>query len=270
MGVGDEILAAGMAQKIWEADPRRRVVIVDRVGRARWHEIWEGNPIIVKPTEMARAQARQEQFHRLTNASGCRPYIRYPFTQQTGWRFNTGFRARNYIAKLYLTPHEINRGKKARMRYGPYVLIEPYTRHTNFLWPLERWNQLVAACPDVTFVQHTHRWSPRVIGAQYEEASFRDACGVLASARAYMRSESGLVHAAAALGIPAVTFFGGCMDPEVMGGYPFQVSLVDTGPGSPCGRWLPCAHCAGVMKRITVEHAIAALRESLRRREQAA
>lgn len=270
MGYGDELLAAGMAQRMYDADPARRVVILDRRGQPRWHEIWNGNPVIIPPREISSAQRRREAFHRLTNASGCRPYIKYPFTPQTGWRFNKSFRARDYIAKIYLTSAEKTRGVQARQKYGPYVLIEPYTKHGNFRWPLVRWNELIAACPDLVFVQHTHRLSKLVRAAHAEPASFREACGLLTGATCYMRSESGMCHAAAALQCPTVTFWGGCMDAEVMGGYPLQISLVDNGPGSPCGSWMPCEHCAAAMARITVDMAIMALRQALRKREQAA
>lgn len=194
----------------------------------------------------------------------CRPYIVYPFTTETGWTFDRTFRCRDHVARLYLTPAERARGEQARARYGPYVLIEPYTKHDNFRWPLERWTALVKACPDLTFVQHTHRDSALVPGAHYEPATFREACGLIASADCYVRSESGLCHAAAALGRPQVTLFGGCMDPEVMAGYPGQIVIADTGPASPCGRWLACAHCQEIMSRLQTRTVVKALKTALR------
>jgi hypothetical protein len=92
---------------------------------------------------------------------------------------------------------------------------------------------------------------------------------LVASAEVYVRSESGLCHAAAALGISQVTLFGGCMDAEVMGGYPGQTCLVDRGPGSPCGSWRPCAHCRAAMDRITVDDVVDALRSHLQARRAA-
>lgn len=256
MGVGDEILAAGQAQRLYDADPSRRVAICDVEGKVRWHPIWEGNPIIARPEDVARG----DKVHVLKSGPNCRPYIVYPFTAETGWTFNHAFRARDHIAKIYLTPGERAIGEAARFTYGPYVLIEPYTKHSNLAWSLDRWAQLVEACPDITFVQHTHAESYLVPGAQYEAATFREACALIASAQAYVRSESGLVHAAAALGCPTVTLWGGCTDWDVLGGYPRQIGLVDDGPGSPCGSWKPCDHCRAAMDRITVEQVISALR----------
>jgi ADP-heptose:LPS heptosyltransferase len=259
MGVGDEIVAVGQAQRLYDADPSTRIAIVDIDGRPRWHPIWDGNPIVAMPADVAAG----EPVRRVTNGPNARPYIVYPFTKESGWTFNKQFRCRDHIARLYLTDAERQRGIDARARYGPYVLIEPFTKHDNFRWSLAQWNRLVAACPDLTFVQHTHDDSPLVNGAYAEEATFREACGLIASCDVYVRSESGLCHAAAALGARQVTLFGGCMDWTVMGGYPGQTMLVDNQDGSPCGAWLPCDHCRAAMERIRVEDVIRALRRSL-------
>jgi len=260
IGVGDEIVAAGQAQRLFDADPSARVAIYGHDFQQRWHPIWDGNPIIATLADVARG----ERVQRLVSGPECRPYIVYPFTPETGWTFDQWFRCRDHVAKIYLTTAEREVGEHARDTYGPYVLIEPFTKHENFRWPLEQWNALVAACPDLTFVQHTHADSPRVIGAHREPATFREACGLVNSADVYVRSESGLCHAAAALGTRQVTLFGGCMDAEVMGGYIGQTCLVDRGAGSPCGSWKPCAHCREAMSRITVDDVVAALRVSLR------
>ncbi len=260
MGMGDEIVAAGQAQTLWDADPGVRISIVGMDGKARWSDIWGGNPIIARPE----AVAAGESVRPVVNGPNCRPYIRYPFTKETGWTFERSFRCRDHVAKLYLMKDERARGTKAKKKHGDYVLIEPFTKHVNFAWPLERWAELVASLPDLTFVQHVHPESVKVPGAHYEPASFREACGLIAEASCYVRSESGLCHAAAALGTPTVTIFGGCMDAEVMGGYPLQSCLVDAGPRTPCGSWLPCAHCAEAMQRITVEDVALALLDRLK------
>jgi hypothetical protein len=108
-----------------------------------------------------------------------------------------------------------------------------------------------------------HQDSEPVPGVKYEWASFRDACGLVAAADCYVRSESGMCHAAAALGAWQVTLFGGCMDPDVMGCYPKQAVIADTAEGSPCGRWLSCLHCALSMDRISVDIVATTLRASL-------
>lgn len=265
MGWGDEIVAAGQAQRLFDADPSARVAICDINGNPRWHSIWDGNPVIATPADVARG----ERVQKLVSGPNCRPYIVYPFTPETGWTFNREFRCRDHVARIYLTAAEQEIGTHAWNAYGPYVLIEPYTKHVNFRWPLERWEALVASRPDLTFVQHIHRDSPLVDGAFCVMANFREACGLIASAECYVRSESGLCHAAAAFGVRQVTLFGGCMDVDVMGGYPGQWCFVDTDPGSPCGSWKPCEHCRQAMDRITVMDVSEALSGCLQQRRAA-
>jgi hypothetical protein len=264
MGVGDEIVAAGQAQRLFE-ETGCRVVIVGLDGKPRWHEIWAGNPAIVDP----RGVRMPEDALVLKSGPNCRPYIVYPFSADSGWTFNADFACRDYVARIYLTPAEQAIGERARKEFGPYVLIEPYSKHENFRWPHERWEALVAACQDLTFVQHTHKDSVLVKGAHQVPATFREACSLVAHADVYVRSESGMCHAAAAFGTRQVTLFGGCMDASVMGGYPNQTCLVDDGPGSPCGRYLRCDHCRTAMARITVAEVKKALRAHLRGRKAA-
>lgn len=249
-------MAAGQAESLYRSDPSSRVSIVGADSRPRWHPIWYGNPIIARPEDVTRGETITNL---VVNGPNCRPYIVYPFTKETGWTFNKDFRCRDHVAKIYLTAEERARGDAALEKYGPYVLIEPHTKHENFRWPIGKWAGLVKSFQGVTFVQHVHAESERAPGAHYEQATFREVCGLLTRASAYVRSESGLCHAAAAVGCPTVTIFGGCMDAEVMGWYQHQTCIVDDGPKTPCGSWLPCAHCADVMKRLTVKRVAAAL-----------
>lgn len=260
MGHGDEVVAAGQAERLFR-ETGRRVLIVDAHGVPRFHEMWLGNPVIVHPTE---PEAEQPwAVNRLRSAPNCRPYIVYPFTKESGWTFDKTFKCRDHIARIYLTDGERSRGLSARRAYGPYVLIEPYSKHPNFLWSFEKWAALVAEHPDLTFVQHVHADSQLIPGVRYEMANFREACALAECADLYVRSESGLCHAAAALGVRQVTLFGGCMDPDVMGGYPGQFIIADRGPQSPCGSWLPCEHCAAAMAAITVEQVSDAMQSAL-------
>jgi ADP-heptose:LPS heptosyltransferase len=262
LGWGDEVVAAGQAQRLYDADPSTRVAVVGGDGRPRWHAMFGGNPIIATPEEVAAG----ERVRTVVNGPNARPYIVYPFTKDTGWTFNKDFHCRDHIARIYLTPEERGRGEQARKQYGRYVLIEPYTKHENFTWPMDRWCALVKACPELTFVQHIHADSrPCLVpGAHYEQATFREACGLVAEADLYVRSESGLCHAAAALGTKQITMFGGCMDADVMGGYPGQTVLVDQSQETPCGRWHACEHCKSAMERLTVDEVSSAMRAALR------
>lgn len=247
MGFGDEILAAGQAQRLYDADAQhRRVVIRDIHGKLRTHPIWAGNPAI------ATDDIHGDSVQSLVSAPYARPYLlTQPMTPESGWVFNPDFRARDHLAKIYLTESEWQLGLDAKANFGAYVLIEPYSKHPNLRWPLAHWQTLVADRSDLTFLQHTHAAAKDFLvpgAVPIETNSFREACGLLSAADCYIRGESGMLHAAAALGIPSVAIWGGCMDWEVLGGYPQQVGVGITPPC--CGSYLPCAHCASIMAAI--------------------
>jgi glycosyl transferase family 9 (putative heptosyltransferase) len=257
VGLGDEIMAAGHAMAAHRDDPSRRVAICDTANRPRWHELWEGNPVIATPDEVYRG----ENVQRIQNANGCRPYVQYPFTVQGGARF-TSWRARDHPGRIYLTEAEQQTGQAFRRRIGRFVVIEPALKasaNPNKQWPVERYAAVVRARSDVTFVQLIHAGSTSLEGVlPLPTPSFRAACAYLAVADAYLGPEGGLHHAAAALGVRAVVIFGGYISPRTTG-YVQHHNLADDGPGSPCGRWLPCGHCRQSMERITVEHVLAGL-----------
>lgn len=262
MGVGDEILAAGQAQR-WFAEHGVPSLIVDQKQRPRWHPIWEGNPAISKPD--GSPTGARDWHHPIVNGPGCRPYIVYPFTAETGWTFNRSFAARDHIAKIYLTPAELAIGQRLRASVGSFVAFDPWSKHENLRWPLEYWTRLVEICPEITFVQQLYPTSPARIAGSYpaQTHSFRDACGLIAAAQAYIRGESGMCHAAAALDVPLVTIWGGCMDWDVLGGYPNQIGVGIQHP--PCGSYKPCTHCRAIMQSIKPDVVADALRRALLR-----
>jgi hypothetical protein len=247
MGYGDELLAAGQAQREYERSGRRSIIL-DCKGRPRpTHPIWQHNPAIIGPDE---AFPAGQAINYITNGPGCRPYIVYPFTEHTGWTFNRSFAAREHVAKIYLTADELSIGERARQEYGPYVLVEPWSKHANLRWPWRYWLRLIDSRQDITFVQHTHAGTDYYLeGARLVRTStFREACGLLSAASVYIRGESGMLHAAAALGVPAVAIWGECMDWDVLGGYSTHVGV---GIGqAPCGSYRPCTHCDAVMEGI--------------------
>jgi ADP-heptose:LPS heptosyltransferase len=232
-------------------------VIVDLHKKPRWHPIWEGNPAIIRPP------VRWNGYHSIQSGPNCRPYIVYPFTAESGWTFNTDFKCRDNIAKIYLTPEELGIGLAMQETLGEYVLIEPWSKHANMRWPLTHWHALMASLPDVKFVQHVHKESAstRVVApnVSFVHADWRQACGLIQSSKVYIRGESGLLHAAAALGKPTIALWGGCMDWDVMGGYPKQIGVGVTPPF--CGKYQPCEHCREIMASISVESVLQALRE---------
>jgi hypothetical protein len=256
MGQGDELMAAGHAEYQYRLHPGHGpVAICDLHGTAKWHQLWEGNPVIARPIGTF-ANKRQPGTPFIRNSKGCRPYIQYPFTGLTGWKWATDWTAREHgRGTLYLTPQEIDKGMEFQRRYGDFVLVEPspIRGNKNRRYPHESWVAIVGAlqAAGLTVLQPEHdaaRDVPTTIKAPH--SGFREACGILAASKLFLATEGGLVHAAAALKIPTVALWGGCVSEPVLG-YPEHRNLVDTDPKSPCGTWAPCEHCKEAWHRLT-------------------
>ena len=240
MGLGDEIMAAGAARRRQVAGDPRPVAILDRHARPRWHGLWEGNPRIARPEEVARGLDVQT----IVNGPGCRPYIDYGRTTAMRWAY-TDWRAAP--GELY----DIERAKPQE-----YVIVEPHVKATassNKDWGWGSWQALVNRL-DLNWVQLGPPRTRILEGVTHiETPTFLDACRVLSGTRAAVLPEGGLHHAAAALGVAAVVIFGGMTSPANTG-YEAHVDLFESmGGASPCGMRLPCAHCARAMATIRPE-----------------
>ncbi|MDZ4382808.1 MAG: hypothetical protein U0942_15865 [Parvibaculum sp.] len=257
MSYGDELMASGHALSEHERTGLK-VVITDRSGRARWDDLWAGLPWIVQPGEPAAGAAR------VTNGPQCRPYIRYPFTRDTGCTFS-GWRARDHVGALSLTAAELAAGRAVRDRLGHFTLVEPHVpaqSNPNKQWGWARWQVLadLLRASGRRVAQFSLPGVALLNGVEpIDTASFREGAAVLTFADEAVLPEGGMHHAAAVLRHPrTVVLFGGAVDPEATG-YPWQVNLADAGKSSPCGKWRPCRHCAEVWARLDPAAVMAAL-----------
>jgi hypothetical protein len=245
MGLGDEIMVTGQAHAMGARDSRP-VAVRGRNG-ARWHALWNGNPRIARPAEVA--SGRDVQW--LVNGPGRRPYVDYARTSKRRWAYTDWACV---AGEIYLSDAEIDWAR--RQGDGRFAVIEPHIKpgaSPNKRWGLERSQAVVDRMGGCQFVQFAGSAGPPLHGVRVVQApSFRHACAVLARARGYLGPEGGLHHAAAALGVPAVVIFGGMTSPANTG-YQGHVNLFDDGPESPCGRRVRCPHCARAMAAITPE-----------------
>lgn len=240
MGYGDEIIVTGQARRMQYTCPHK-VVVYDRNGQIRSHEMWRDNPRIATRDE------RLSKTQSLKSAPGSRPYIAEKYDSRWVWK---DFECTP--GEIYFSEDELAFAAK----YSGGIVIEPNNKakaSPNKDWGLQRWQQLVPLLRDSGLeVWQLGPEGTRVIaGTKYiRTPSFRHGCAVLARARAAALPEGGLHHAAAACGIPAVVIFGGYISPQQTG-YAIHRNLF-TG-GKPCGARQPCAHCAEAMAKITPE-----------------
>jgi ADP-heptose:LPS heptosyltransferase len=256
MGWGDEIMAAGQARLARERDAEhRRVRIVDGLRRTRTHPIWGGNDDIPRLGEKG-------DFLTVLNAPGARPYIAEKHADR--WVWKDWADGAPPLGKIVLSQDERNWARTA----GARVILEPTVKakaSPNKNWGWTRWNRLAWILQERHGVRVTQLGgldTPFLEGAELVRTdSFRQACAVLATARACVLPEGGLHHAAAALGVPAVVIFGGFIAPRHTG-YAAHVNLF-TG-GEACGMRLPCDHCREAMAKISPEAVAEHLMEYLR------
>ncbi len=250
-------MAAGEARRLQEAGDPRPVAVRGRDGRPRWHPVWDGNPRIAKPEQVARGLDVQS----IANGPGCRPYVDY---QRMRDEFAAAFPGQRFTTKLCdprlpwrYTAWRATPGELFHLPHrapGGYVIIEPHIKaraSPNKDWGWERWQALVRLRRDLDWVQLGAGGMRIVDGARYVATTdFRAACAVLAGARAAVLPEGGLHHAAAALNVPAVVIFGAMTDPANTG-YASHVNFFDPlGGGGPCGQRVACDHCARAMAAI--------------------
>jgi len=243
MGAGDWVMATAQIKRL-HAQTGKKILVVGGNGRVQWHEVFLHNP---KVTEL-----NQRNVVRLVNGAGVRPYIAAKGPERWTWK------------TWAIEPGEIYLSDEERAFAAPHaggILVEPNTKidGSNKSWIFDRWQKLVDRGGD--FVQVGSPGARQLRGVRFvQTASFRQACAVLAVSRAFVGTEGGLHHAAAALGVPAVVLFSEFISPEITG-YAGHRNLRHAGPA--CGSRIPCAGCRASMEAITVDEVHANLLEIL-------
>lgn len=241
MGLGDEILALGQAKAAG-----RKVAILDKAGRRRWHHLWERASYIARPGEPG-------EFPGLVNGPACRPYIDYQRTTKDRWAF-TSWRA---------SPGEVF-GVRPDPRAEGLVLVEPHIKATaspNKQWGY--WQELVHSYPEVPWAQIGNpgtKWLAGVI--QLETRDFAHACNLMAGCATAVLPEGALHHVAAALGRRVVVLFGGYLRPANTG-YDLHHNLAVDDPEA-LGWRIRHPACRRAWSRITPESVRTAVASVLR------
>lgn len=235
MGAGDFLMATGQVREMYERRPLP-VAVVGLHGKPQWHEVFENNPKI--------ARRHRGPFQVLRNGPQARPYIAASKPDRWIWKdFGPP------PGELHFTAAELEFAKP----YAGRILIEPNVKkngHQNKAWPFERWQALADRMPG-SFLQCGPVGTRWLVGVErLITRTFREAAAVLAVSRAFVGTEGGMHHAAAAVGTPAVVLFSEFIAPSVTG-YASHRNIRHA--GEPCGLRVPCASCERSMLAIEVE-----------------
>lgn len=247
MGYGDQLIAAGLAERLYAEDPSRGpVTITDLAGRTRWQPLWGGNPAI----------GVTETGPRIACGAGCLPYLVYP-KQPGRLTFNPAYRAADSArARIYLTDAERSRARDYCADHEPFILVEPFPtdrKNPNRQWPLSSWQKLITLLnrQALTLVQCAHDYATRLDGVRRVwSPTFRDACAIMERSTCVVALEGGIPFATAALRIPTVVLWGGAVSADTLA-YPEHCNI--RGPHNGHGCLKPCAQCAASWASIDPE-----------------
>ena len=245
MGWGDDLMVSGRARCL-HALVRGKIAIVSRSGgRPVWSPLWQGLDYIAQPDEDA--------IYSIVDSPACRPYRWSVNSTRSIWREYAPVPARIRFSRA--------EEDRAEGCVRGFVVVEPNVKThrygaENKNWGWDRYQGLVNSLKQIRWVQLGPPGVPLLAGVTHvPTASFREACGILARADAFVGPEGGLHHASAAVGTPAVVIFGGYISPKVTG-YTQHANLF-TGEHLGCGMHSKC-HCE-CMQKIAVGEVAAAL-----------
>lgn len=250
MGMGDILMSMGEARAL-HAKTGQPVLIVGLDGRPVKHEgLFDGVPYLL------REPTNRVAYQRLKNGPGLRPYIAQKSSRQWTW---APYRPKP--AELVFTPSELEFAE----RYRGMVMIEPQVKkigHENKAWPQKHWHALLNQMDDdLMTVQCGPGGTLAITDAFALTPSFRYAAAVLSVARAFIGTEGGLMHAAAAVGTPSIILWSEFIDPGVTG-YDTHINLrVAT---KTCGMRTDCMGCRKSMADITPSMVLTKLKEMLK------
>lgn len=249
MGWGDLLMSVGEARALYRRT-KQPVMIVGRDGRPIQSDLFAGLPYIIqKPLKTG-------PYQRIVNGPGVRPYIAGKTNERWSWRLY-----KPEPAEIKFTDGELSFAERYRGR----VLIEPNTKpigHDNKAWPAERWRVLVTQLQDegVPLVQCIPGGTTPITDVHALTPSFRYAAAVLSVCRAMVATEGGLMHAAAAVGVPGVILWSEFISPSITG-YDMHRNLRHA--GKPCGMRVNCDSCRRSMEFISVTEVVTNLKEIL-------
>lgn len=249
MGWGDELMAAGEAQKAYAGEPV--AILNSPKGAPRWHAAWQGNLKILKPGMSYR--------HSIVNGPGHRPYV------QT-WNGNRWFwkQYKPTPAELHFSAAEL----AAVQDLEPgFIALEPHCKEkaeaVNRDWGWQKWEALSAMLLQCNHrvVQFGVKGVQVLPGVQFwETPDPRIMAAGLGRAKAFVSTEGGFHHTAGAMNVPGVVIYGHFNSPMVTG-YDMHRSIFSGGLG--CGSRVKCKECRQFLDALSADQVFRELNKIL-------
>ncbi len=247
MGYGDEIMATGIAKRLYLKTGKKVAFGKGKIIKnAITQEIFLNNPKIASTVDLPHVV--WEPFFvgsrsYMKQVKGNRIYWNYDFKAEPGEFF--------FENETYLLPPK------------PFILLEPHTKQTvsadNKQWPLEYFQEVINKLKnDIEIIQPDYG-KPILSGVTpFRTTRFRHLVYLLNSAKTFISLEGGVHHAAAAVGLPGVVIWGGYVPPSITG-YLLHKNIVEATEF--CGSLTSCSHCKKALEKISPEEVIQGVRE---------
>ena len=272
MGYGDDLLITSFAAQLKKQFPERQIVIGNVSKRQAFHSIiYENNPNIADCNKLD----SKKPIHIIDYHTGNRPYIDYNRSNNKKYIWNKKFKVKP--GEIYFSDSEKLKAKKIiddaiefwksknKHSFKAIIFFEPSstkidtrqfgTKQLNKDWGINNWKELALKLQkNYLLIQSMHAKSKIIEGIYASEnLNFRCACAVLNECDFYVGLEGGFVQAAGALKKNGVIYYGGWIDPKIIG-YDFHVNIYYENSKSPCGEYGEiCSHCEEARRSITCD-----------------
>lgn len=261
MGLGDEILALGRIEKLFEQTGEAHSIF-SAMGYPREHDAWIGNPAWLD----ARFTHSRHTKYKIIDGGGVRPYIDKWYGDQI--IFNMDHRP--HAGRIWLTESEKNSARNAVCGIGDYAVVAPVIKDIaspNKSWGVEKWEAVIAGLPLPVFQLMAQDGAVPIRGARaLHTAHFRQAAAVIARSKLVLCNEGGSHHMAASMRTPAVVIFGSFIPPQVTG-YDFHTNISVETPHGYCGKFTECADCKEALESITIDDVLMKALDVLREKD---
>lgn len=260
MGMGDEIMATGIAKKLY-AETGAKVAFGNPKGvlkKTIYPIIYANNPkVIIHGQELRDTKNVVWSDY----CKGHRTYIANIETSKKEKRYRWNYDFKAEPGEFFYSNFEKKKIIERRIK-EKYIVVEPHSKmggaKDNKQWPWKRFQQVVDILSEEITVYQPHYGKPKLNnttpvvtnGLRMLSLFINDSAGFLCN-------EGGVHHAAATVGSKGVVIFGGFISPEITG-YDFHTNLF-TG-GEACGSRYSCKHCKAAMEAIEVDEVVEHMR----------
>lgn len=244
MGLGDEIMALGRAEALFE-ETGKAVAITRPGGYARVHDAWRDNPAWDSRWHDGRVVPYRCQ--QIVDGAALRPYIK----QWVGRRiiYNMDYRAR--AGRIHLGVGKRQFAYEHTPDY--FAVIAPHIKKNaspNKLWPQKNWEAAIEGIPFPVLQLVSDDKEEIIKGAvALRTPTFHHAAAVIERSQFVLCNEGGTHHMAASMKRPAVVIFGSFVPPCVTG-YDFHINISVENEHAFCGSFDHCRPCQDALAQI--------------------